>query len=82
VTFDDPSLMADAGLIVVGALMVRLGLERLIDTTVPVGRSRQRRPPGPQGVDIGGLDPGRRNAYRSHRSAAGRSNAMSVAVSG
>ncbi len=31
VTFDDPNLLADAGLIVPGTLMVRLGLEALVD---------------------------------------------------
>lgn len=34
VIFDEPSLVADAGLIVPATLAVRLGLERLIDTTV------------------------------------------------
>ena len=34
VTFDDPTLVADAGLIVPATLMVRLGLEALIDSTV------------------------------------------------
>ena len=34
VTFDDPSLVADAGLIVVATLMGRLGLEALINRTV------------------------------------------------
>lgn len=34
VTFDDESLVADAGLIVPATLMVRLGLERLVNETV------------------------------------------------
>jgi hypothetical protein len=34
VIFDEPSLVADAGLIVPATLVVRLGLERLIDETV------------------------------------------------
>jgi hypothetical protein len=34
VTFDDETLVADAGLIVPATLMVRLGLEALIDSTV------------------------------------------------
>lgn len=34
VTFDDPSLVADAGLIVPATLMVRLGLEKLVNATV------------------------------------------------
>jgi hypothetical protein len=48
VTFDDPSLVADAGLIVVGTLMVRLGLESLTNSTLRlVGR-------------VGGALPGRK----------------------
>jgi hypothetical protein len=47
VTFDDPSLVADAGLIVVATLMGRLGLEALINRTVclagRVGGSRPGR---------------------------------------
>ena len=34
VTFDDPSLVADAGLIVPATLMVRLGLEGLVNQRV------------------------------------------------
>lgn len=34
VTFDEPTLVADAGLIVPATLMVRLGLEQLVDQTV------------------------------------------------
>ena len=48
VTFDDPSLVADAGLIVPATLMVRLGLEELVNATVRlVGR-------------VGGARPGRK----------------------
>ncbi len=48
VTFDDPSLVADAGLIVPATLMVRLGLEDLVNATVRlVGR-------------VGGARPGRK----------------------
>ena len=47
-TFDDPTLVADAGLVVPATLMVRLGLEALIDQTVRL-------------VDrIGGARPGRK----------------------
>ena len=47
-TFDDPSLVADAGLILPATLMVRLGLEALVDATVRlVGR-------------VGGARPGRK----------------------
>ena len=48
VTFDDPSLVADAGLIVPATLMVRLGLEELVNATLKlVGR-------------VGGARPGRK----------------------
>jgi hypothetical protein len=48
VTFDDPSLVADAGLIVPATLMVRLGLEALVDQVVRL-------------VDrVGGARPGRK----------------------
>jgi hypothetical protein len=48
VTFDDETLVADAGLIVPATLMVRLGLEALVNQTVRlVGR-------------VGGALPGRK----------------------
>jgi Transposase DDE domain group 1 len=48
VTFDEPSLVADAGLIVPATLMVRLGLEQLVNQTVRLaGR-------------VGGARPGRK----------------------
>jgi len=34
VTFDEPNLVANAGLLLVATLVVRLGLERLINTSV------------------------------------------------
>ena len=48
VVFDDESLVADAGLLVAGALMSRLGLERLLDETVRLGDR------------VGGACPGRK----------------------
>ncbi len=48
VTFDDPNLLADAGLIVPGTLMVRLGLEALVDKLVRMG------------CRVGGAQPGRK----------------------
>ncbi len=48
VIFDEESLVADAGLIVAGTLMVRLGLERLVNETVQL-RGR-----------VGGAAPGRK----------------------
>ena len=47
-TFDDPNLVANAGLIVPATLMARLGLEALVNSTVRlVGR-------------VGGASPGRK----------------------
>jgi hypothetical protein len=43
VTFDEPSLVADAGLIVPATLTVRLGLEALVNRIVHVGDSRPGR---------------------------------------
>jgi len=37
VTFDEPTLVSDAGLILAATLMVRLGLERLVNQTVRLG---------------------------------------------
>ena len=48
VVFDDESLVADAGLLVAGTLMSRLGLERLLDETVRLGDR------------VGGACPGRK----------------------
>ncbi len=48
VVFDDGSLVADAGLLVAGTLMSRLGLERLLDETVCLGDR------------VGGSRPGRK----------------------
>jgi hypothetical protein len=46
--FDDPNLVADAGLILPGTLMVRLGLEALVNETVRLGGR------------VGGSRPGRK----------------------
>ena len=48
VVFDDGSLVADAGLLVAGTLMSRLGLEQLLDETVRLGGR------------VGGAYPGRK----------------------
>ena len=48
VTFDDPTLVADAGLIVPATLMVRLGLEALVNQLVRLGGR------------VGGARPGRK----------------------
>ena len=48
VVFDDGSLVADAGLLVAGTLMARLGLEQLLDETVRLGDR-----PGGAGIRVG-----------------------------
>jgi Transposase DDE domain group 1 len=62
VTFDDANLVADAGLMLVATLVVRLGLEALIDSTVRMsGR-------------IGGARPGRKVLTLVHMMVAGGSH--------
>lgn len=62
VTFDDPSLVANAGLLLVGTLVSRLGLEELINRTVRlVGRT-------------GGAMPGRKVLTLVHAMVAGASH--------
>ena len=62
VSFDDPNLVANAGLILVGTLVVRLGLERLVDTTVRLGGR------------VGGALPGRKVLTLVHAMVAGGSH--------
>ena len=62
VTFDDPGLVADAGLIVVATLVARMGLEALIDATV---RFSDR---------AGGFRPGRKVLTLVHAMVAGASH--------
>lgn len=59
VVFDDPALVANAGLILVATLTARLGLEALIDATVRLGR--------------GGFAPGRKVLTLVHAMVAGGS---------
>lgn len=59
VTFDDASLVANAGLLLVGTLVARLGLEALIDSTVRMGER------------IGGARPGRKVLTLVHMMVAG-----------
>ena len=60
VTFDEPTLVADAGLIVPATLMVRLGLESLVNQMVRLAGRVGGALSGPQGAHRGGRDPGRR----------------------
>lgn len=62
VTFDEPNLVANAGMILLATVTVRLGLERLVDTTVGMaGR-------------VGGSRPGRKVLTLVHAMAAGASH--------
>ena len=62
VVFDEPNLVADAGLVMVATLAVRLGLERLINQTVKLtGR-------------VGGANPGRKILTLVHTLVAGGSH--------
>lgn len=62
VTFDEPNLVANAGLILVGTLVVRLGLERLVNDVVRLGGR------------VGGAAPGRKVLTLLHALAAGGSH--------
>jgi hypothetical protein len=62
VTFDEPNLVANAGLVLVATLVKRLGLEMLIDTTVGLGRR------------AGGFRPGRKVLTLVHAMVAGASH--------
>ena len=62
VTFDEPNLVANAGLFLVATLVVRLGLERLVNATVRLsGR-------------VGGASPGRKVLTLVHAMVAGGSH--------
>ena len=62
VTFDEPNLVANAGLLLVSTLVVRLGLERLVNATVHLsGR-------------VGGASPGRKVLTLVHAMVAGGSH--------
>ena len=62
VRFDDPNLVANAGLILVGTVVVRLELERLVDSLVRLtGR-------------VGGARPGRKVLTLVHAIVAGGSH--------
>src|SRR5205085_8659424 len=62
VDFDDPSLVANAGLLLVGTLVVRLELERLVNATVRLGGR------------VGGALPGRKVLTLVHAIVAGGSH--------
>ena len=62
VSFDDPNLVANAGLILVGTVALRLGLERLVNTTVRLGGR------------VGGALPGRKVLTLVHAIVAGGSH--------
>ena len=62
VSFDEPNLVANAGLILVGTLVLRLGLEELVNKTVRLGGR------------VGGARPGRKVLTLVHAIVAGASH--------
>jgi hypothetical protein len=62
VSFDEPNLVANAGLLLVGTLVLRLGLERLVNSTVRLGGR------------VGGALPGRKVLTLVHAMVAGGSH--------
>jgi hypothetical protein len=62
VSFDDPNLVANAGLLLVGTLVSRLGLEKMINATVRLGGR------------VGGALPGRKVLTLVHSMVAGGSH--------
>ncbi len=62
VSFDDPNLVANAGLLLVGTLVVRLELERVVNTLVRLGGR------------VGGAEPGRKVLTLVHAMVAGGSH--------
>lgn len=62
VSFDDPSLVANAGLLLVSTLVARLGLEALINSTMRLGGR------------VGGALPGRKVLTLVHAIVAGGSH--------
>ncbi len=62
VSFDEPNVVANAGLLLVGTLVVRLDLERLVNATVRLGGR------------VGGARPGRKVLTLVHAIVAGASH--------
>ena len=62
VSFDDPNMVANAGLLLVGTLVARLGLERLVNATVRLGGR------------VGGALPGRKVLTLVHAMVVGGSH--------
>jgi len=62
VTFDDPNLVANSGLLLISTLVSRLGLEKLINSTVNLGSA------------VGGFRPGRKVLTLVHAMVAGASH--------
>ena len=62
VTFDDPNLVANAGLLLVATLVAKLGLEDLCNSTIRLG------------TRVGGFQPGRKILTLVHAMVAGASH--------
>ena len=82
VTFDEPNLVANAGLLLVATLVSRLGLERLINSTVkPLGPHRWRAS-GTQGADAGARLGGGRDLTSTTRTCCARAPPNRFSVTG
>ena len=72
VAFDDPRLVANAGLMVPLTLARRLGLGELVDNHLDLGDAPGESEWGRQDVDPGGIGPGRGRLHRRCGRAASR----------
>ena len=64
-SFDDPNLVAKAGLLLTATIAERLGMEALIDATVRLGEAHRWSPSRSQGDDLDARDDRWRRAHRS-----------------
>jgi hypothetical protein len=71
VVFDEPNLVANAGLVLIATLARRLGLEKLCDATIDLS-GRVGGEPGPQDPHPRARDGGRSQSHRPRRHAARR----------
>jgi hypothetical protein len=81
VTFDDPNLVANAGLLLVATLVSKLGLESLCSSTIRLSGDRRLRP-GPKDLDPGARHGGGGHAHRPRRHVARRRHGQGVAPPG
>ena len=82
VTFDEPNLVANAGLLLVATLVRRLGLERLINEKLRSSWTSRWRVAGSQGVHARARDHRRCEPHRPRERAARRSDTCRCSPSG